>query len=227
MAHLNPTPKDVAHKIDAMREAFNSKYADNIKNGVYDDRDLSRMRTDTPYAGCFLRSLRSKADPVKAADCIHESLKFRKELGLGDLTAESFPEEITEKNAIYYKGTDLQGFPIMYVNVKENVAKSDQHHILKQYMAWNFDIQHKANPEQMCTVIMDLSGASVSNMNLDMTKFIIGCFTTYFPAFLSYVIIYDMSTFLSEQKQKLLMVKKSDIGKYIAPENQWPHMKKT
>lgn len=93
------------------------------------------------------------------------------------------------------------------------------------------------NPEQMCVVLMDMSGASTGNMSMDITKYIITCFTTYFPAFLAYMINYDMpmllsatwsaiSLFLSsEQKQKLLVLKKKDITKYIADEHLWPHMK--
>jgi hypothetical protein len=239
MAHLNPTPQEVAGKIDTMREAFNTKFADNIKNGVYDERDLNKLKTNNAYAGCFMRSLKSRGDPNKATEVIHESLKFRKEIGLGDLTPESFPDELTDKKAIYYKGVDVKGHPILYINVKENTAKSDQYTILKQYVAWNFEQHYKDHPEQMCVVLMDMSGASAGNMNLDITKFIISCFTTYFPAFLAYMINYDMPTLLSatwtvisaflssEQKQKILVIKKSDIGKYIAPEHQWPHMIKS
>jgi hypothetical protein len=237
MAELNPTQQDVAQKIDAMREAFNTKYADNIKKGLYDERDLDRIKTDALWAGTFLRSLKSRGDPIKALEVIHESLKFRKEIGLADLTPASFPAEITDKKAIYYKGVDVNGHPILYINVKENDVKKDLDKVLKQYVAWNFEQHFKIHPDQRCVVLMDMTGASTMNMNIDITKYVISCFSTYFPAFLAYMINYDMPTLLSatwtvvsqflssEQKSKVLVIKKSDIGKYIAPEHQWPHMK--
>jgi len=166
---------------------------------------------------------------------VHESFKFRKEIGLGDVNPNSFPDELTSRNGIYYKGKDIHGHPILYINVKENVAKDQTQ--LKQYIASYFEQHQRAEPEQMCVVLMDMSGASTSNISMDITKFIITCFTTYFPAFLAYTINYEMpmllsvtwsmiSAFLSsEQKQKLLMVKKKDITKYIPEEHLWPHMK--
>ena len=56
------------------------------------------------------------------------------------------------------------GLFAVYINVKENVATGDEVRLLKQYIAWNFDQHHKAHPEQMCVVLMDMSGASVGNM---------------------------------------------------------------
>lgn len=238
MANLNPTQQEVAPKLGEFREAFKTKNADHIKNGVYDQRDIDRLNKDDLWAGCFLRTLKARGDPTKAVEVAHDSLKFRKEMGLGDVNPANFPADLTDRNAIYYKGVDVDNHPILYINVKENVSKPDQQQILKQYIAWHFDKHQKEKPEQMCVVLMDMSGASTSNVGIDITKYVITCFTTYFPSFLAYMINYDMplllsatwsviSAFLSsEQKQKLLMVKKGDITKYIPQEHLWPHMQK-
>jgi len=237
MADLNPKPEEVAAKVPEFRQAFDSKYAENLKNGWYNAADVTRLRTDDAYARCFLRSMKSRGNVDKAVELAHESLTFRVEIGLAALNESSFPEEITERKAIYYKGTDLSGHPILYINLKESATKSDQTHAVKQYVAWNFDQHYKVNPEQMCVLLMDMSGAGVAQLNLDLTKFIIQCFTTNFPAFLAYMINYEMPTLVSvgwtavsaflnaEQKKKLLSVRKHDITKYIAAEHLWPHMK--
>ena len=52
----------------------------------------------------------------------------------------------------------------MYINVKENVAKADQQQILKNYIAFKFEEHQKKNPGQMVLVLMDMSGASTSNV---------------------------------------------------------------
>lgn len=236
MANLNLMQKDVANKLDEFRKTFANKYGTSAPT-LYDQRDIDRLNGDDSFAGSFLRTLKANGDPAKAADITHESLKFRNEIKLNDLTENSFPAELLEKKAIYYKGADKDGHPILYINVKANVTKPEHQDALKQYIAWNFEKHHRQNPEQMCVVLMDMSGASTSNVNTDITKFIITCFTVYFPSYLAYMINYDMplllsafwtviSAFLSsEQKQKLLMVKKADIRKYIPEENLWPHMK--
>jgi len=237
MADLNPKQEEVAGKIPELREKFNKKYQKEVSSGTYDQRDLDRFASDDIYAGCFLRTIAAKGDPDKALDQIHECLKFRKDIGLNDLNDGSFPAEGLEKNAIYYKGTDKGGHPIMYINVKENVAKADQQQMLKNYIAYKFEEHHKKNPGQMAVVLMDMSGASTSNVSIDISKYIIACFTQYFPSFLAYMINYEMPMLLSgiwsiisaflkgDQKKKLLVLKKKDIKNYIPEEHLWPHMK--
>ena len=238
MAELNPTQEAVAPKIPELREKFNKKFEKEISAGVYDKRDLDRFASDDVYAGCFLRTMSAKGDTEKALDNVNECFKFRKEIGIHDLTEASFPAELKEKqNAIYYKGQDKQGHPILYVNVKENTAKPEHQQALKNFIAARFEEHQKVNPGQMAVVLMDMSGASTSNVSIDISKYIISCFTHYFPSFLAYMINYEMpmlltgvwtiiSAFLSgEQKKKLLVLKKKDIKNYIADEHLWPHMK--
>lgn len=237
MADLNPKPQEVAGKEPELRTAFKKKYDENIQKGIYDQRDLNRLDTEDAYARCFLRTLKARGNVEKAIENVHESFKARKELGIWDLNESSFPAELTDKKAIYYKGVDVDGHPILYINVKENSASAEHAELLKRYVAWNFEVHQRKSPEVMCVVLMDMSGAGTGNLNTDMTKFIINCFTTVFPSFLAYMINYDMpfllsatwtviSAFLSsEQKQKLLMVKKKDITKYIPEEHLWGHMK--
>ena len=56
--------------------------SDNIRQGLYDPRDLDRLQTDEAYARCFLRTLKVRGDVEKALEGVHEALKFRKEIGL-------------------------------------------------------------------------------------------------------------------------------------------------
>lgn len=237
MADLNLKPEEVAGKVPELRASFKKKYEDNVRQGLYDQRDLNRLETDDAYARCFLRTLKVRGDVEKALEAVHDALKFRKEIGLLDLTESSFPAEITDKKAIYYKGQDVNQFPILYINVKENNVKPEQSDLLKQYIAWSFEQHQKRSPEQMCVVLMDMSGAGASNVSVEFTKFITSCFSTYFPTFVAYTINYEMpfllsatwslvSAFLSaDQRKKLLMVKKKDIKKYIPEEHLWDHMK--
>lgn len=53
---------------------------------------------------------------------------------------------------------------LVYINVKENTTSAEHANLLKQYIAWNFDQHQKKNPEQMCVVLMDMSGAGVGNV---------------------------------------------------------------
>ncbi|ELT89737.1 hypothetical protein CAPTEDRAFT_224002 [Capitella teleta] len=237
MAELNPKPEEVLPKIGDLRSSFATKFKAEIDSGAFDARDVSRLQKDDQYAACFLRTLKSRGDVGKALEVVADAFKFRKEIGINDLASFKWPEELMAKKAIYYKGFDTKGHPILYINVKENSATKEQQQDLRKFIAYNFEQHHSKHPEQMCVVLMDMSGAGVSNMNLDITKFIITCFTTYFPAYLAYMINYEMpmllgatwsvvSAFLSsDQKKKLLMINKKQIKDYIPAEHLWDHMK--
>jgi len=236
---VNLKPQEVATKVPELRQLFKTKYADEIRGGEYDLRDLARLENDDAYARCFLRCLLSKGDVGKSVPLIDECFKFRKEFQINDLSEASFPREMIEKRAIYYKGKDKDGHPIVYLRTKENAAENPEHQkLMKKYIAYTFEQHHKKSPEEMIVCLIDMSGAGLSNMNLDISKFILHCFSTYFPAILAYMINYEMPFLLnavwtlitpflnSDQKKKLILAGKKDIGKYINDEHLWDHMKK-
>ena len=45
-----------------------------------------------------------------------------------------------------------------------NSAKNDEERaIVKKYIAYNFELHHRQNPEVMCVVLLDMSSAGTSN----------------------------------------------------------------
>lgn len=237
MAEVNPTPEAVTHLVPEFREKFQTKHAKNISSGVYDERDVKRLMSDDPYARCFLRTLKSRGDIDKALEVVDDAFKFRKEYTVNDLTEDSFPENMKAKHGMYYQGTDNKGHNILYMNTKANSTSSDEMPMMKKYIAYFFEKHHKENPEQMCVVLMDMSGAGTGNVSRDIFKFTMACFTTNFPSYLAYMLNYEMpmilsafwkmvSAFLSkDQSKKVVIVKKKDIGKYLNDDALWPHMR--
>ena len=53
-----------------------------ISSGAFDKRDVERIEKDDVYAGCFLRTLRSKNDIPKALEVVNEAFTFRKAMGV-------------------------------------------------------------------------------------------------------------------------------------------------
>ena len=53
---------------------------------------------------------------------------------------------------------------VVYMDVKKNVPKPDEVLLLKKYIAWHFDQHAKKDPETMCVVLLDMTGASVGNL---------------------------------------------------------------
>lgn len=224
---VNLKPEQVASKVPGMRTQFKQKHAADISKGEYDQRDLDRLEKDDAYARCFLRTLKSNGDIDKAVDVINECFKFRKEYGMWDLTDASFPDWVWERNGVYYKNHDKNNCPILYMDVKANTSTGDEIPVLKKFLAYNMEKHHRDNPEIMVVALMDMSRAGTSNMNMDVSKFLITCFATYFPAYLAYMVNYEMPMILSavwkiirafmshDQQKKTVVIGKKEITKYI------------
>ncbi|CAD5125254.1 DgyrCDS13496 [Dimorphilus gyrociliatus] len=236
MANLNLSPSEVASKVPELRTKFNEKFQSEIASGKFDERDVSRFNSDDAYARCFLRTMKAKGDVDKAVDVVQEAFIMRKEYLVNDFDEDKVPQEIKDRNGIFYRGKDKEGHPILYIDVKQNTASGDEVVLLKCYIAGMFEKHHRTNPEQMCVVFFDMSSAGLSNLNMDITKFIISCFKVAFPAFLAYMINYDMPFILNaawkvisslasgDQSKKIQVVKKGDLTRLINKEELWGHL---
>jgi len=238
MAEINPSSEEVAPNVPALREEFKKKYEASISGGTYDSRDVERLEKDDSYARAFLRTLKSKNNVSLAVEVINECFIFRKENGIWDLTEESFPEEVKSKNGIYFKGQDVKGFKVLYIDVSANSAKNDEERVwIRKYAAFVIEQHHRNTPEEMVTCLFDMHKASTFNFSPELSKYFTTCFAVYFPCFLSYMINYEMpfilgaafslvTKFLSaEQNKKIIAVNKSKIKTYLPEDNLWDCMK--
>ena len=55
-------------------------------------------------------------------------------------------------------------FSLVYIDVKANNASPEELPELKKYIAYKFEEHHRHHPETMCVVLMDMYGASTSNV---------------------------------------------------------------
>ncbi|XP_074651496.1 motile sperm domain-containing protein 2-like isoform X2 [Tubulanus polymorphus] len=225
---------DQKDKYDELRTLFQEKYADKITQGAYDERDINRLNTNDSYAGCFINALRT--DVEEAAKIVNGSFSWRKEIGVNDLNENSFPQEAHEKGAIYYHNHDKDGNDILYFRIKDHKKDSSTLLLLQKYVAFMLERYFQANIGKRIVVLFDMAEAGLTNMDLDLVKYIITCFTSYYPSFLAYILIYDMpwvlntawkiiKAWLSEEaKKKVIFVKKNEIQEYIDRDQLWEHM---
>lgn len=212
-----------------------SKYEEGVASGLYDARDMERLKTDDGYVSCFIRAFSengSLEEPLKMVDTI---FRFRKEIQLNDLTADSFPKEVTEANCLFWKGLDKEGRKILHFRVSRN-KKGVNTQDVKNFIAFTFNEHYKIKAGVRIVLIFDFTDAGITNMDLDISKFIITCLSTYFPCILQHILLFEMSFLLStiwkiikgwlssEQQKKLIYVKKSDIQNYVAVDQLEPHM---
>lgn len=218
-----------------LRERFLKEYKESIESGAYDDRDLDRVKSNDQYLECFVRSFSENGDLNKPTEMINTVLKFRKDTKINDLKPESFPEEIADRNVLYWHGVDKENRKILHFRVARH-QKGKLINEMKSYIAMFLEDHHRSNLGVRIVLIFDFTDAGIMNMDLDVVRYIISCLSTYFPGILAYILLFEMPWLLSsawkvirswlteEQKKKIILVKKGEIQTYIAAEQLEPHM---
>jgi len=226
--------EDAEDLITDARTKFAELYAENVNAGLYAEVDLERVRNDDAVVLQYVKH--QKNDLVKTAGMMDSSLRFRQEMKINDLTESSFPRDLHEMGAVFFHGEDKKGQPVLYFPVKKCRKDPEKFTIMKQFVAWWIDKHWLKTPDKKVAVLFDMTDAGFSNVDIELLKFQISCFTTYYPALLDFMLIYEMPWVLNaiwkviktlltpDQQKRVLFVKKNQIAEYIDQENLMVHM---
>ncbi|XP_055070614.1 motile sperm domain-containing protein 2 [Misgurnus anguillicaudatus] len=228
--------QDIESKIEETRQRFKSEYVEvsGESSGPYDPRDVEKLFRDDSLVESYLTWRQFVVeDTLKMID---ESLQWRKEYNLNDLTENSIPRWMFETGAVYLHGYDKEGNKLFWFRVKLHVKDAKTIVDKKKYVAFWLERYAKREPGMPLTVVFDMTESSIGNIDMDFVKYIISCFKVYYPKFLSKMIMYEMPWIMNaawkivktwlgpEAISKLRFVSKSDIQTFIDPEHLPPYM---
>ncbi|XP_059356692.1 motile sperm domain-containing protein 2 isoform X2 [Carassius carassius] len=225
--------QEIESKIEETRQRFKSEYVGESQD-KYDSRDVERLFKDDALVEGYLTWRQFVVeDTLKMID---ESLQWRKEFTLNDLTESSIPRWMFESGAVFLHGYDKEGNKLFWFRVKLHIKDAKMILDKKRYVAFWLERYAKREPGMPLTVVFDMSESGLSNIDMDFVKYIINCFKVYYPKFLSKMIMYEMPWIMNaawkivktwlgpEAISKLKFVTKSDIQTYVGPEHLPPHM---
>ncbi|XP_040003570.1 motile sperm domain-containing protein 2 isoform X1 [Xiphias gladius] len=225
--------QDLEKKIEETRQRFKNEFLQDSAD-KYDSRDVERLQTDDAMVESYLTwRLYVVADALKMID---ESLQWRKEFGLNDLTESTIPRWMFETGAVYLHGYDKEGNKLFWFKVKLHVKDTKTIVDKKKYVAFWLERYAKKEPGMPLSVVFDMNESGLSNIDMEFVKYIINCFKVYYPKFLSKMIIVDMPWIMNaawkivkswlgpEAISKLKFVSRSDVQTFIGPEYLPPHM---
>ena len=214
---------------------FHSKYSvtDFLEKKLYDQRDVDNVKNNDLYVRQFIRNTESLAE---TADRLHESLKWRKECGIRDVLEETFPRWVWERGAVFYHNVDKDGKKLLFVKVKEHKKDANLLPEVKRFFAYHLETQYNEDPHSQITLVFDMSDAGLSNLDMDLIKFVITSFKIYYPSLLNVMLIYEMpwlfnaawkiiKTWLSaDAVRKIKFITRSDAQEFINKDQLLEHM---
>ncbi|KAF6038691.1 MOSPD2 [Bugula neritina] len=216
------------------RTAFFRQYGAEAAS-KYDSRDVDRVRDSDTWLRHFLLHQKYRiSDAVKMMDV---TLSWRKEFGVNDITEESLPLYLRQRGAVYFHNKNLSGNDILYFKIKLN-NKSDAAAVKasRLLITYLLDNYQKRKPLHRVVALLDMSDVGLTNVDIDLTKFLITCFTTYFPGMLEYLLVFDMPWIINtvwavvkvmlsaEEQKRVIFCKKNSVQQYIDKSQLYQHM---
>ncbi|XP_029314647.1 motile sperm domain-containing protein 2 isoform X2 [Cottoperca gobio] len=225
--------QDMDKKIEETRQRFKNEFLQDSTDR-YDSRDVERLQKDDALMEGYLQWRMYVIDD--ALKMIDESLQWRKEYGVNDITESTIPKWMFETGAVFLHGYDREGNKLFWFKVKLHFKDTKTIVDKKKYVAFWLERYAKKEPGMPLTVIFDMADSGLSNIDMEFVKYIVNCFKVYYPKYLSKMIIVDMPWIMNaawkivkswlgpEAISKLKFASKSEIQGYIGPEYLPPHM---
>jgi len=221
--------------IAQVRERFVKKYNGNILDDTFDERDVAWVKSSDQLVRNVLKAFKVSGNVEKAVDLLNDMLTFRAKMKLNDFKETDIHPELRQLNGVLFHGVDKDGRPVLHFQV----AKQKKGHLVeesKQSIAFHINKYYMASLDKPCIAIFDFTGAGLGNMDLDISRFIITSFATYFPGVSARNLMFKMHKALeavwmvikqwmdAEQSRNTVFVSRKDIQTYINKDQLLPHM---
>ncbi|OOF95554.1 hypothetical protein ASPCADRAFT_147953 [Aspergillus carbonarius ITEM 5010] len=236
--------------IKSIRETLSNSSIDDLRSGL-----LYIAKHDSPDV-LLLRFLRArKWDVGKGFGMMLRAMVWRKNQHVDDkvIANPELDALITSQNTVdtaaakeckdfldqmrmgkcYMHGTDRQGRPVLVVRVKFHQPSKQSEAVINRFILHTIETARLllAPPTETVTIIFDMTGFGLSNMEYAPVKFIIECFQENYPESLGNMLIHN-SPWVFSGIWKIIKgwmdpvivskvnftSKVSDLEKFIAPE---------
>lgn len=180
-----------ANQIQALKNFWirlgeHTRGVENKIDSVYEAELFLAIGYDNPDA-ILLRWLRGKKwDVNRALQQLLETTKWRQEWGVKEFNAKGetdmcYEEIITGKG--YFLGNDKAGRPISYCSAKDHIKDQFPHASTEKITVYTMETGRKLlqSPNESVTVIFDMTGFSLKNMDYQNLKFLINLLQNYYP----------------------------------------------
>ncbi|KJE94485.1 glutamyl-tRNA(Gln) amidotransferase B subunit [Capsaspora owczarzaki ATCC 30864] len=166
--------------------------AENKVNSV----DVDRIATDDEYLARFYRV----ADAMpEAQTLLVNCLKWRRQFGVLELRESSIEPDLLNSGVFFFRNRDKSNRLIGHLMIRRHKKDPARLELVKKYILLWFERQEKSarpNTEKF-TLIFDMTGAGLGNLDMDLVKFLIDCFKFYYPNMLGQILVFEISFILN------------------------------
>ncbi|CAH1155749.1 unnamed protein product [Phaedon cochleariae] len=215
-------------QIQDLRNAFLNDLASKGNNGVHPN-DLERVKTSDDWLQRFL--LHNDGDQTLALKMLWTSVTWRLENNVNELSESKCKMELLCSGAFYPFGADIDGCVLLVFKCKKHVKGAVEMAEIKKCILYWFERIERLVKGNQITIFFDMEGCGLSNMDLELIKYLINLFKEYYPYFLNYILIFEMPWILNaafkivksmlpeKAVEKIKFISKKDIKTYVGSEH--------
>ncbi|XP_013786333.1 motile sperm domain-containing protein 2-like [Limulus polyphemus] len=151
-------------EVKELRQRVLKEIDENDWSGVYDPRDVQRLKDDDYFCKRVLRHRSGNMDA--AVEIVKTVFKWRKEFGIHDLTEEDINPDIVSKGAVFTYNEDKERNPILILRV--NCHRKDPATVVerKKIISYWIEKLERENKEGSVSVLLDCSDTGLTNMGV-------------------------------------------------------------
>ncbi|XP_068627222.1 motile sperm domain-containing protein 2-like [Battus philenor] len=209
-----------------LRSQFEAKLKDSPNHGFH-TLDLERLK-DEKYLRRVLKH--TEGDAKQAVEMLWDIFTWRKSVGANDINESTIRMDYINEGIFFPRGRDIDGCLLLIIKSKMHVKGQKEFEEIKKAIIYWFDRIEREENGNKITLFFDLDGCGLSNMDMELTNYLISLFKSYYPFFLNYIIIYQMPWVMSaafkviksllpaKGVEKMKFVNKDTLKEYVTPE---------
>lgn len=193
-----------------------------LSEADYNKLDIERLKKEDYAVSRYF-----KEDVQTTVNNIKSVLEWRNNYNLSDLKEDDFPEEFRTSGVFVTHGRDVENNVMVYIRVK--LFKKGEHPIddVKKYLAFLLDRVDRETKGDGWSLCFECTDAGVSNVDMELLRFVVQALTCYFVENCRYVLIHEMPWILStvwrvvkswlpqEQRDLVKFASKKEMSQFV------------
>lgn len=211
--------------IQQLRSAFLEEYE--INPHLYDEEDIEKVKESDLWLTRFITFLNQGSE--KGLEHMKDVFRWRKSFGINSFNPLEIPQEIYEMGPVSNYARDKDGNRNLIMRVKMHRKIPFLEDRIKQsVMNYVEEIDQKSTSlEHNWNLVLDMTGSSIANADLDMLFFFMPSVRRYYPNAVKHVFVTGLPWILnsvarfavafmpSDTAKKIKFVTQEELTKYI------------
>ncbi|KAK4877311.1 hypothetical protein RN001_009817 [Aquatica leii] len=214
-------------QIQELRSSFFKDLQTKGSSSVHPD-DLERIESNDDWLRRFL--LHHDSNEKEALNMLWDTVLWRKEFKTNEINESNLNMDFIKEGVFFYHGRDIDGCSLFIFKSKKHIKGQLDFEDVKRTVIYWLERLERLDKGKSVSIFFDMEGCGLSNVDMELIKYIIHVFKHYYPNFLNYIIILEMAWILNalfkvikamlpeKAVGKIKMVKKNDLKLYVEPD---------